>query len=58
MVFFSFICQSFIKNKIGINRNIYNFGFEEIPACGTNKEVLSYHNVDIKSIYKTILNKL
>lgn len=56
--FFSFICQSFIKNKIGINRNIYNFGFEEIPACGTNKEVLSYHNVDIKSIYKTILNKL
>ncbi len=56
--FFSFICQSFIKNKIGTNRNIYNFGFEEIPACGTNKEVLSYHNIDIKSIYKTILNKL
>jgi len=56
--FFSFICQSFIKNKIGINRDIYNLGFENIPACGTNEEVLLHHNLDIDSIYKMIVSKL
>ena len=56
--FFSFICQCFIKNKIGINRNIYNLGFENIPACGTNEEVLSHHNLDVASIYKMIIAKL
>ncbi len=56
--FFSFICQNFIKNKIGVNRSIYNFGFKNIPACGTNKEVLAYHNLDVNSIYKKILSKL
>jgi len=56
--FFSFICKSFIKNKIGIKREMYNFGFENIPACGTNKEVLSHHNLDIGSIYKMVLSKL
>tara|TARA_B100000780_G_scaffold177811_1_gene124667 strand:+ start:3974 stop:5923 length:1950 start_codon:yes stop_codon:yes gene_type:complete len=56
--FFSFICQSFIKNKIAINRDIYNLGFENTPACGTNKEVLTHHNLDIGSIYKMIIAKL
>lgn len=56
--FFSFICQNFIKNKIGINRNIYNLGLEIVPACGTNEEVLAYHNIDVNSIYKIILSKL
>jgi len=56
--FFSFICQNFIKNKIGINRDIYNLGFEDVPACGTNKEVLTHHNLDINSIYKIVLSKL
>ncbi|OUU25777.1 MAG: hypothetical protein CBB97_09050 [Candidatus Endolissoclinum sp. TMED37] len=56
--FFSFICQNFIKNKIGINRDIYNLGFGDIPACGTNIEVLTHHNLDINSIYKIVLSKL
>ena len=56
--FFSFICQSFIKNKIALDRDIHNLGFNEIPACGTNKEVLTRHNLDIKSIYKKIINEI
>ena len=56
--FFSFICQSFIKNRIALNRNIYNLGFDKIPACGTNDEVLIHHNLDVKSIYNEIINKI
>ncbi len=56
--FFSFISQNFIKSKIGIRRDIYNFGFEIVPACGTNNEVLTYHNLDVRSIYRKILSKL
>ena len=49
--FFSYLCQCFIKNKIGLDRDIYNLGFDDVPACGTNREVLSHHNLDIQSIY-------
>ena len=58
MVFFSYICKCFIESKVGLNRKIYNLGFGEIPACGTNKEVLTHHNLDIKSIYREVQNKL
>jgi len=56
--FFSYMCKSFVENKIGLNRKIYNLGFNNIPACGTNEEVLSHHKLDIKSIYEKIKKKL
>jgi transketolase len=55
--FFSFISKTFVKDKFYLNRNIYSLGFEKIPACGTNDEVLYHHNLDIDSIYKEIISK-
>ena len=52
------MCKSFVENKIGLNRKIYNLGFNNIPACGTNEEVLSHHKLDTKSIYDKNKKKL
>lgn len=37
---------------------ILNFGVEEIPACGQNREVLRYHGLDAESVYKKIKKAL
>lgn len=37
---------------------ILNFGVEEIPACGQNREVLRYHRLDAVSLYKKIKKAL
>ena len=56
--FFSYLCQCFIKNKIGLDRDIYNLGFYDVPAFLTNSVVLSHHNLDILSIYNKLISKI
>lgn len=40
----------------GINKKVelISFGVEEIPACGTNQEVLKHHGLDAESLAKRI----
>jgi transketolase len=35
--------------------SITNLGLTEVPACGTNDEVLAYHKLDAEGIYNKIL---
>ena len=37
---------------------ILNFGVEEIPVCGQNREVLRHHGLDAESLYKKIKKAL
>ena len=56
--FFSFICQKLLKYHISLKRNFFSIGFEEIPVCGSDDEVLSHHKLNIESIIKKILEKI
>ena len=56
--FFSFICQKLLKYQISLKRNFFSIGFEKIPVCGSNDEVLSHHKLNIKSIIERILNEI
>jgi len=38
--------------------NLLNFGVEEIPVCGQNREVLRHHGLDAESVYKKIKKAL
>ena len=50
---------SFISQKLHEIENndlvFKNIGLEEIPACGSNLEVLNHHKLDKESIYNSIL---
>lgn len=51
----SYISQLLLELE-NTNIRFKNIGLEEIPACGTNEEVLSFHALDVDSIYKQVSN--
>ena len=46
------------KQKIIKNKNFFKIGIETFPECGTVEEVLRYHKLDSKSLYKTLISKI
>ena len=41
--------------RTGVRAGVTQIGLTEIPACGTNAEVLAYHGLDGASIARTVL---
>jgi transketolase len=41
--------------RTGVRARVTPIGLTEIPACGTNAEVLAYHGLDAPSIARTVL---
>ena len=41
--------------RTGVRAEITPIGLEEIPACGSNADVLAYHGLDGASIAKTVM---
>lgn len=41
--------------RTGVRAGVTQIGLTEIPACGTNAEVLAYHGLDGSSIARTVL---
>ena len=41
--------------RTGARARISAIGLTEVPACGTNAEVLAYHGLDGASIARTVL---
>tara|TARA_B110000444_G_scaffold261021_1_gene310540 strand:+ start:4859 stop:6811 length:1953 start_codon:yes stop_codon:yes gene_type:complete len=52
---------SIISSNSSINVNVISIGLNEIPACGTNDEIMNFHKLDkrgiIESIEATLDNK-
>ncbi len=46
------------RQKIIKNKNFFKIGIESFPECGTIEEVLKYHKLDSKSLYKTLVTKI
>ena len=42
--------------RCGITAAVTAIGLTEVPACGTNAEVLAYHGLDAASIARTVLS--
>lgn len=42
--------------RTGVRAGVTQIGLTEIPACGTNAEVLAYHGLDGSSIARTVLH--
>ncbi len=47
-----------MENKLLKNREYFKLGLDNFPECGTTKEVLNYHNLESKKIYKYINLKI
>lgn len=43
--------------RTGVRATVVPIGLTEVPACGTNAEVLAYHGLDGSSIARTVLEK-
>ncbi|PHY08261.1 MAG: transketolase [Acidobacterium sp.] len=41
--------------RTGVRAGVTQIGLTEIPACGTNAEVMAYHGLDSASIARTVL---
>jgi len=41
--------------RTGVRAELTQIGLKEIPACGSNADVLAYHGLDGASIAKTVL---
>ena len=41
--------------RTGVRAGVTPIGLTEIPACGTNAEVMAYHGLDAPSIARTVL---
>ena len=41
--------------RTGVRVGVTPIGLTEIPACGTNAEVMAYHGLDAPSIARTVL---
>jgi hypothetical protein len=41
--------------RTGVHAELTQIGLKEIPACGSNADVLAYHGLDGPSIAKTIM---
>ena len=41
-----------------VNADIIPIGLTEIPACGSNADVLAYHGLDGSSIARTVLSRV
>ena len=41
--------------RAGVRAGVTSIGLTEVPACGTNAEVLAYHGLDAPSIVRTVL---
>ena len=41
--------------RTGVRAQVSAIGLTEVPACGTNAEVLAYHGLDGASIARTVL---
>jgi transketolase len=44
--------------RTGVRAQVASLGLTDIPACGTNAEVLAHHGLDGASIARTVLQKL
>lgn len=52
------IAAKLAQFDIELQKDIYLYGINEIPACGTNEEVLKYHGLDAESLSQTIAQKI
>ena len=43
--------------RTGVRSQLSQIGLAEIPACGSNADVLAYHGLDAAGIAKTVLAK-
>ena len=41
--------------RTGVRAGVTSIGVTEVPACGTNAEVLAYHGLDAASIARTVM---
>ena len=41
--------------RTGVRAEVVPIGLTEVPACGTNADVLAYHGLDGPSIARTVL---
>jgi len=41
--------------RTGVGAEITPLGVKEIPACGSNADVLAYHGLDAASIARTVM---
>ncbi len=44
--------------RTGVRAQVSAIGLTEVPACGTNAEVLAYHGLDGASIARTVSARL
>jgi transketolase len=42
--------------RAGVSAGVMPIGLREIPACGSNADVLAYHGLDAESIARTVLD--
>jgi transketolase len=52
------IAAKLAQFDIELQKDIYLYGINEIPACGTNEEVLKYHGLDAESLSQTFAQKI
>ena len=52
------IASQISKLRLSKHINIESMGLIDIPACGQNKEVLKFHELDAQSLVKKILSSL
>jgi transketolase len=43
--------------RAGVRTQLSSIGLKEIPACGSNADVLAYHGLDAAGIARTVLEK-
>jgi len=45
-----------LNKCINMKPKIVNVGLSEIPACGTNQEILNAHGYDVEALKKLVLS--
>ena len=43
--------------RAGVRAQLSQIGLKEIPACGSNADVLAYHGLDAAGIARTVLRR-
>jgi transketolase len=44
--------------RVGAHANVQSIGLTDVPACGSNAEVLAHHGLDSASIARTVLTRV
>ncbi len=44
-------------SRTGVRSQLSQIGLKEIPACGSNADVLAYHGLDAAGIARTVMSR-